>query len=149
MASPCNWFFTETRKQTNLYRCRDGCRVSRSPGDGMQICGNRFFTNKYNKCVASRLAGGFHCRSLRLRQDGVKSPSLFDLALQSLLHQLPRFRVDHRDLPIARAKIASYYHHRLAPFLRALVVLTATKSTRSTEADAVTGSKRPNQVDRG
>jgi hypothetical protein len=37
-------------------------------------------------------------------------------------------------------KITSYNHHRSAPFLRALVVLTATKSTRSKGADAVIGS---------
>jgi hypothetical protein len=36
--------------------------------------------------------------------------------------EFSRFRVHHRDLLIARVKIASYNHHRSAPFPRALVV---------------------------
>src|SRR5215467_1015407 len=42
LASACNWFLTEVRRQTILWRCRNSCRRSRSSGEGIQICGNRF-----------------------------------------------------------------------------------------------------------
>jgi hypothetical protein len=40
-------------------------------------------------------------------------------------------------------QITTYNHHRSAPFLRALVALSASKSTRSQGADTVISSATP------
>src|ERR1039457_2265518 len=56
--------------------------------------------------------------------------------------QLSRFRVQHRNLLVACMQITSYNHHRSAPFLRALVALSASKSTRPRGADMVISSAR-------
>ncbi len=91
-----------------------------------------------------RVPGRFHAHTHGLWQAGVKGPRLFALVLQSPLDQLTGIGIHHRDLLIARVKIASYN-----PLIARLLSSepwssTATKSTRSKGADAVIGSGRSN-----
>jgi hypothetical protein len=77
-----------------------------------------------------RVPGGFDPHSHRSLQRRVKSSRLAVLVLQTPLHFLARLHIQHRDLLVACMQITPYNHHRSAPFLRALVALSASKSTR-------------------
>jgi hypothetical protein len=70
-------------------------------------------------CVTGRLDP----HTNRLRQPFVKLSRLAVGVFQSLLDQLSGFRIQHRDVLLARVKITAYNHHRSAPSFRALVVL--------------------------
>src|SRR5439155_21561309 len=52
-------------------------------------------------------------------------PSITVSVLSRELGQLPRLLVQHRNLLVARVQITSYNLHRSAPFLRALIRLSA------------------------
>src|SRR6266852_2966052 len=84
-----------------------------------------------------RVTGGFDPHSHLTCKSGIKSSRLSTLVFQTPLHQLSCVRVQHGNLLVACVQIATYNHHRSAPFLRALVALSASKSTRSQGADTV------------
>src|SRR6266446_5345188 len=75
-----------------------------------------FFQRSYTRC-----RGPADPHPHRPYQRSIKGPRLSVLVFHTPLHQLTRFRI----------------HHRSAPFLRALVALSASKSTRSQGADTV------------
>jgi hypothetical protein len=64
---------------------------------------------------------GFDSDSNRTLQAGVEPPRLSAFMFQTALHELAGLRIYHRYLLLARVQIATYNHHRSAPFLRALV----------------------------
>src|SRR6202521_4586571 len=92
-----------------------------------------------------RVSRGFDPPAPPPHQRAIKSPRLSVLVLQTALHDFAGIAVQHRNLLVACMQITSYNHHRSAPFLRALVALSASKSTRSLGADTVisSGSKLP------
>ena len=58
-------------------------------------------------------------------EPSVESPRLPTAVFQTAFDQLPRLLVQHRNLLVARVQITSYNLHRSAPFLRALIRLSA------------------------
>ena len=69
----------------------------------------------------ARVPGGLDPHSNRALQAGIERPRLATLMFQTALHELACLRIHHRYLLVARVQIATYNHHRSAPFLRALV----------------------------
>jgi hypothetical protein len=65
---------------------------------------------------------------------------------QTALREFAGVGVQHGNLLVACMQITTYNHHRSAPFLRALVALSASKSTRSLGADTVISSNLPSII---
>src|SRR5947199_760948 len=82
--------------------------------------------------------GGFYADAGGSRQCSIKPLGLARAMLQAALYKFARRTIHHCDFLKPCMKITSYNQHsRSAPFLRALVESTATKSTRPKGADDV------------
>src|SRR5437763_15978951 len=82
--------------------------------------------------------GGFYADADGSRQCSIKPLGLARAMLQAARYKFARRGIHHCDFLKPCVKITSYYQHsRSAPFLRALVEETTTKSTRPEGADDV------------
>ena len=84
-----------------------------------------------------RVPGGLDSDSNRTLQAGLEPSRLSAFVFQTALHELARLRIYHRYLLVARVQIATYNHRRSAPFLRALVALSAPSVLGGLGADTV------------
>src|SRR6266480_2991917 len=88
--------------------------------------------------------GGFYADADGSRQCSIKPLGLARAMLQAARYKFARRGIHHCDFLKPCVKITSYNQHsRSAPFLRALVEETATKSTRPEGADDVIQSISP------